>query len=418
MGTLIQIWKTISMPVGATTEQDGTVTWVSRGKKKTGKLSGTNRVSVQSDTWTAQFSDETGKVRRVSTKTTNRSVAEKILAHHETAVDHKKLQITSCKELDRLQAQQIPLEDLFVQFQHKMMVTGYSTTYIKLALQQILSMFKECKIDSVVEIRRETIERWIVDETQRKMRSIGTINTYLSAAKAFTQYLTDSGVLLNNPLKRTRKLDGELDRRKIRRAMTPDEVKSFLQATALGEYHQYVGTPRERVLIYRLLLGTGLWSTEISLLTPNQIDFANGCLTLKAAKIQKNKAAIKLPIRADLLEALRERIETRLIEPHTRIFRHNNQQILKAFYKDLKAAGIERVGTDGRSIDISSLRETFGTMLAMAGVPLLTAQRLMRHSTLMQTARLYIDVEPFMNMVRALELLPVYAPLFPADDNA
>ena len=43
-------------------------------------------MSVQSDTWTAQFTDETGAVRRVSTKTTNRSVAEKILARYEAGM--------------------------------------------------------------------------------------------------------------------------------------------------------------------------------------------------------------------------------------------------------------------------------------------------------------------------------------------
>jgi len=75
------------MPAEATIGRNGTVTWKAKGKKRTGKLSGTNRVSIQSDTWTAQYTDETGQSRRVSTKTTNRSVAEKILAKYETEID-------------------------------------------------------------------------------------------------------------------------------------------------------------------------------------------------------------------------------------------------------------------------------------------------------------------------------------------
>ena len=78
MGSLIRVWKTIPMPVGATVSQDGIVTWTARGKKRIGKLSPTGNVSMQVDTWTAQFTDETGKTRKVPTKTTVRSIAEKI----------------------------------------------------------------------------------------------------------------------------------------------------------------------------------------------------------------------------------------------------------------------------------------------------------------------------------------------------
>jgi integrase len=46
-------------------------------------------------------------------------------------------------------------------------------------------------------------------------------------------------------------------------------------------------------------------------------------------------------------------------------------------------------------------------MLAMAGVPLTTVQRLMRHSTPLLTAKLYIDVEP-VDMMQALEKLPMF----------
>ena len=73
MGSLIKIWKTLPMPAGAKIGRNGTVTWLAKGKKKTGKLSAIpGRVTVQSDTWTAQFTDEHGKMQRLSTKTTVR----------------------------------------------------------------------------------------------------------------------------------------------------------------------------------------------------------------------------------------------------------------------------------------------------------------------------------------------------------
>ena len=83
------------------------------------------------------------------------------------------------------------------------------------------------------------------------------------------------------------------------------------------------------------------------------------------------------------------------------------------FYADLKAAGIARLDSAGRCIDIHSLRKTFGTLLAAAGVPLTTVQRLMRHSNPQLTAKLYIDVDGG-DMMQALEKLPAFSPVVPA----
>ena len=185
----------------------------------------------------------------------------------------------------------------------------------------------------------------------------------------------------------------------VRRAMTADEVDRFLQATAAGKKYE-VGTPGERVVIYRMFLETGLRPGELFSLTPSQIDFESGCLMMAS----KTKGLDMLPIRANLLELLWKRIKILRIGPHERVFRHSRCQVLDAFYRDLHSAGIERMGRDGRIIDLYSLRQTFGMTLAMAGVPLLTVQRLMRHERVNQTIRLYIDVES-MDEHQALALL-------------
>jgi len=179
--------------------------------------------------------------------------------------------------------------------------------------------------------------------------------------------------------------------------MTADEVERLLQAA----------TTKERGLIYRLALGTGLGSTELSLLTPSQIDFERCCLRIEAKKT-KNKKADVLPMRADLVQSVKEWIETHGTQSQERIFHHNVNSICRCFYNDLQLAGIDRKDANGRSLDIHSLRKTFGTMLAAAGVPLTTVQRLMRHSTPLLTAKLYIDVEPG-DMMQALDKLPVFA---------
>ena len=406
MGSVFRVWKTMPMPVGATVSKNGTVTWTAKGKKRTGKLSKTGNVTVQVDTWTAKFRDENDKIRCVPTKTTIRSVAEGILAQHEKEVARIKTGVITRAELDKAQVKQKSLDELLEQFRTKMVADGSTAQHIHNALQRITILFARCEIDSVASIRRETVERWVANELTSKIRSMRTINSYVTSVKSFVQYLVDTGVLVSHPLKSIRQLNSDLDRRIERRAMTEDEINRLLRATASGICRP-AGTPEERVLIYQLLLGTGLRSTELSLLTPGQIDFDRCRMRIEAAKT-KNKKADVLPLRLDLVQTLKKRIETIGIKPHERIFHHDQVQIRRAFYADLKTAGIERIGSDGRCLDVHSLRKTFGTMLANAGVPLTTTQRLMRHSNPQITAKLYVDVDP-MNMMQALDQLPKFS---------
>ena len=85
----------------------------------------------------------------------------------------------------------------------------------------------------------------------------------------------------------------------------------------------------------------------------------------------------------------------------------------RVFPADLKAAGIPKRDANGRVVDVHSLRHTFGTMLARAGVGLVQAQRLMRHSDPKLTASVYthLDVLDGGAAVDRLPTLPAVDPL-------
>jgi hypothetical protein len=201
MGSLIRVWKTIPMPPGATVGRNGTVTWTVRGKKRTGKLSATGRVSVQVDTWTAKFKDETGTVRRIPTKETSRPAAAQVLAQHEKEVARIKAGVITREELDRVQAKHTPLDDMLERFRTKMIADGTTARHIGDTLRKITSLFAVCEIDSLAKIRRETVEQWVANELKSKIRSVGTINSYVIAVKSFVQYLVDTDILANHPVK-------------------------------------------------------------------------------------------------------------------------------------------------------------------------------------------------------------------------
>ena len=114
MGNLIRSWKTVPLPAGAKIGRNGTVSWTVKGKKRTGKLSGTDNVSHQVDTWSAEYTDETGKVRRVSTKTKNRSAAEQILSRYEAEVARIKSGVVTREELTRVQFRHVRNSPLII----------------------------------------------------------------------------------------------------------------------------------------------------------------------------------------------------------------------------------------------------------------------------------------------------------------
>jgi integrase len=329
-----------------------------------------------------------------------------MLARYQTEIDRIRTGVATREELDKAQALATPLEDMIEKFRTKMVAEGRVPAYIKTTCRQVAELLKDCEIDTLAKIRSEAVVQWIADELESKKRAANTINSFIISVKSFVKYLTDDlGAFTTNPLKSIKEVNAELDRRKIRRAMTKDEIDRLLQTTKAGTQRKCL-SPDERILIYRLLLGTGLRSTELSLLTPSQINFEHCRLTIEAKKT-KNKKADILPLKPGLVRSLKERIEANNVQPNERIFHHDHHLLRKAFYADLQAAGIERVGNDGRSLDVHSLRKTFGTMLAMAGVPLTTVQRLMRHSSPLLTAKLYIDIDP-LNMAQALEKLPEF----------
>jgi integrase len=71
---------------------------------------------------------------------------------------------------------------------------------------------------------------------------------------------------------------------------------------------------------------------------------------------------------------------------------------------DLEAAGAPYI-KEGRTLDFHALRVSFVSSLAVAGVPLATAQKLARHSDPRLTANVYTHLG-LADLSRAVESLP------------
>ena len=78
---------------------------------------------------------------------------------------------------------------------------------------------------------------------------------------------------------------------------------------------------------------------------------------------------------------------------------------IRAFDRDLKAAGIAKTDSQGRTVDLHCLRHTFATMLSQAGVAPRMAQELLRHSDIRLTMNTYTHLQ-LVDTAGAVEALP------------
>src|SRR5262249_53711269 len=134
----------------------------------------------------------------------------------------------------------------------------------------------------------------------------------------------------------------------------------------------------ERAELYAVLVGTGLRVGELAKLKVRDIRLDTRVPGIDIqAKVGKNKSGNAfVPLRRDLVELLRPRAEGR--KPNDPAF-HVPHGLITRFDADCKRAGIPKRDDRDQTVDIHSLRMTFNTWLAGAGVAPRIAQELMRH---------------------------------------
>ncbi len=266
---------------------------------------------------------------------------------------------------------------------------GNSKRHISNFMANLKRLTVACDWRRLSDISASGVNLWLTREKTAN-RSAASINHHLRAAKAFCGWAVKSRRLSENPLRYVELLNAAADRRLERRDFSTDEIRRLLIATEAGQKHHGL-TGHERKLVYWLAVETGLRYSEIRSLTRASFDFASDPATVTIlAKDAKNGQDDTLALRPRLVAALKIHME--LLSPTSQVFRLWNGKGAAMIQVDLKAAGIPYKDENGRVGDFHALRHTYGTLLNKAGVPLVTAQRLMRHSDPKLTANIYTHV--------------------------
>jgi len=295
------------------------------------------------------------------------------------------------RELRAAESARQPLEQPMAEYRSRLESKGDSRPHILEVMRMLNRWRLECNVDCLRDADAARLDRWLADMDV----SARTRNGYRSAVLGFVRWAVDYGRLPFDPMpgRLIHRADEDADRRRLSRAMTRAEFDALMDAV-----------PLRRQAFYAVAALTGLRWREIARLRWSALD---GDLLNVAAGQTKNRKRAELPVIDELMAVLgayrAEHGGDRMFdaEPRIRTWRHDLVRAGIVGVKDDTLPANQRynvpnltsyVDDRGRQLDRKSLRMTFATWLKDAGVDLRDAQRLMRHSDVNLTAKIYTDV--------------------------
>ncbi len=435
MGTIFRRVERRPIPKAATVvEKDGQrfARWRTRGKLRTVLIEvesdGSEVVAVQSAIYVAKYRDHTGRVVARSTGCREETTARHKLAQWEAETEQILAGILDATALETARASVGSLAEHLGAYEQSLIANEVSDTYRANARRGVQRLIDELDLKTLSDFRRDKIEPWLSKAISDEM-SARTRNYYRDAGARFLNWCMDNGRVLGHDLNKLPKADERADPKRKRRAFTEAELirllavaltrplkeartirrgknKGLLEAELSPEavaHFEAVG--RERVLIYRTLVLTGLRLDELRTLTVAQVDLTPGAEVVQLeAKNEKNGIGSEIPLRSDLADELRSWIDSKKLAPSA-ILLNVPTGFLRIFDRDLKAAGIPKRDERKRTVDLHALRTTFATMLSTTGTAPRTAQAAMRHANLQLTMGTYTDAK-HLDVREAMSRLP------------
>ncbi len=435
MGTLRR--RTVHRPVpqsATISEKNGQTfaRWKSRGKWHVAPITetndGTRTVVVEVGTYSGRYLDHTGKTVERSTGCKDETNARQKLAKWEKEAEQIRAGVLDAGELDTARTAVGPIEPHLADYLQSLVVAQVSDVYRTNADRSIRRLMRELGLEVLRDLRRDKIEPWFANAIFEDMGACNR-NLFRQSIVSFANWLAEAKRIREHDLAGIPVAVRRLDPRRQRRSLTPDEIGRLLDVAAArplddartlrtgkrkGErtaevrpevVERLLAIGRERVMIYRTLLFTGLRCDELRTLTVARLDLTPGseCVILEASN-EKNGNGSTIPLRADLAADIRQWIGERQLAATDRLFTVP-AGLRRILDRDLKAAGIPKRDDRGKTIDVHALRGTFCTMLSTTGTAPRTAQAAMRHSNIGLTMNTYTD--PRLLAVReAVERLP------------
>jgi len=448
MGSVFKKTFTKPLPAGAElliVKGERIAKWkTAKGKSQSATVivgrDGNDRITATAATYTAKYRDGQGRLREVATGCRDVTAARRRLSDLEKRADQVRSGIRSIAEDSVVDHQTTPLMMHVEDYLRSQTTKGRSKVSIKNTRARLKRIAADkrndgmggCAFRTLADLNATTLEAWL--EAQRAVgMSAGNSNEFRQAMIGFSNWCAKPGVgrLTANPFVGVSVADANADCRRKRRSLTEIELERLLTSARrrpildaqtirrgrnkgkpLAKLRPEIRTElervgRERELIYKTLLLTGLRKNELATLTVGQLDLdgATPHLQLVAAN-EKNREGNAISLRADLVADLRVWLAERCPPKSAKDLIFNVPKgMLRILNRDLALAGIPKKDERGRTVDIHAMRHTFVTLLSKGGVAPRTAQAAARHSDIRLTMQTYTDPK-LLDVRGALDSLP------------
>jgi len=292
----------------------------------------------------------------------------------------------------RIVARGTPINELLAEWELHRVNHGVDPGEAEQSRKRVERLMESCGVIYLHAMSPEDISNRLGEWRRRVVEplSVATANHYIVACKGFAKWAKESKRAGIDPLVGLKKIKVRAEQIKVRRyALTTEQQIRLLTVTAAdpkryARPHCTDGpTGKERSLIYRVTLRTGLRMNEIVDLTRADYDGKNLSVIGKSGERESQPVPPDVAAMLDTHAALLLPSAPLLPCPH-----HSNMARMLA--RDVAAAGI--TAPPGMVIDFHALRHTFITSLARAGVHMKTAQRLARHKTMAMTMLVYTQL--------------------------
>lgn len=233
-------------------------------------------------------------------------------------------------------------------------------------------------------------------------KSHRTANQHRATVVSFAQWLSDQTRIASNPLTIVPTLNEAKDRRRVRRAMTENELARLLAVSD------------ERKPYYEFAYYTGLRVKAVKAAVWGDVDFEAAMIRVKVGNAKGKRDDVYLPLHRALTVTL-QAIKPAFTLANTRIFKA--LPTVRTFHRDCERAKIDRYDAEGRQLDRHALRTTLGTHLARAGVLPQSAMRMLGHTDVRITMKHYTALR-IEDTAKAVQALPSIEASKAAGNNA
>jgi len=266
---------------------------------------------------------------------------------------------------------------------------GNVEQYIGTCVSRLLELFSACRCVFWADITANRIEKALCELTcpiTGSNASAETRNQYLRHIKQFCRWMVQEKRAPSSPVEHLEGLNVKAHGKKQRRVLDADEIKLLLEGVRqMPSHHRLTG--HERFLLYWLTLVTGArWGDLVPLHVSSFHMSGKTPYVVFKATDQKSKKDTNQPLPVSIVGPLNQYFASK--KATDRAFPTWKGKSAAMFKGDLTTLGFELVTHEGELV-FHSLRHTFITNLALAGVHPAIAQRLARHSDIRLTLEYY-----------------------------